>query len=111
MVLLLMLCIRSVQMMLHLCACVYNNTVHVQILVLSATFCMILCYTECSMYVDVPASGIVVPGCAYFDRIGGFLCNSELTRCIDAVRTTFGSLRTYVHTYQLRRQVGCNVTL
>ena len=61
------------------------------------------------MYVDVPASGIVVPGCAYFGGIEGFLCNSELTRCIDAVTSTFGS--PYVYTYQLRRQVGCNVTI
>ena len=31
---------------------------------------------------DAPASGLVVFGCGYVDSIGGFLCNSELIRCI-----------------------------
>ena len=38
-------------------------------------------YSVC--YIDVPESGLVVFGCGYSDRIGRFLCNSELIGCID----------------------------
>lgn len=43
---------------------------------------IIFCYTECYIYVDAPASGIVVSGCGYSDRLERFLCSSELI-CIN----------------------------
>ena len=43
---------------------------------------IIFCYTECYIYVDAPASGIVVSGCGYSDRLERYLCSSELI-CIN----------------------------